>query len=178
MTEPHVSIFRERRRCCPALASWPGATPAYAARRGAVSHRARAMPLSATITTVSASLALQRPAAASKKAPKVVCSSQSGTTCLPVLWLPGPAAACDATAPRALPVRERRKTRGVSRTAAVSGEDAWPPHVECGSERRTGCARHGRDTFLWTILPTGVTMTGNSHGRLRRCAPSHRGERS
>src|SRR5437588_11654549 len=25
--------------------------------------------------------------------------------------------------------------------------------------------------FLWTILPTGVTMAGNSHGRRRRCTP-------
>ena len=37
--------------------------------------------------------------------------------------------------------------RGVSRTAAVSGASSLPPHIERGSARRTGRARHGRDTL-------------------------------
>ncbi len=38
-------------RCVPALASVPGATPAQAARRGAVSKRDISIPISATITS-------------------------------------------------------------------------------------------------------------------------------
>ena len=49
---------------------------------------------------VSASLALQRTAASSNKAPNVFFSYQSCMSCLPVLRLPGPVAACGATAPR------------------------------------------------------------------------------
>jgi Polyketide cyclase / dehydrase and lipid transport len=37
--------------------------------------------------------------------------------------------------------------RGVSRTAAVPGASSLPPHIERGSGRRTGRARHGRDTL-------------------------------
>ena len=56
-------------------------------------------------------------------------------------------------------------------------EYAVPPHVERGSERQPGRAREAATPCPWTLLPRGVTMAENPHGRRRRCVPSHRGER-
>src|SRR5215467_13704792 len=61
------------------------------------------------LSKVSTSLALQRAAASSNKAPKVFFSYQSCMSCLPVLWLPGPVAAYGVTV-----------LRGASRDGALN----------------------------------------------------------
>jgi hypothetical protein len=80
------------------------------------------------------------------------------------VW-PGPVAACGAI--EALPRPQRCLTRTPGLHTSNAGAD--------GGQVAPGTAA---TPCPWTILPIGVTMAANLPRRLRRCAPSYRGERA
>src|SRR5437899_13053845 len=107
-----------------------------------------------TISPVCSQPSASITAASSNKAPKVFFAYQSCMACLPVLWLPGPVAACDATAPR-----------GVSRDGAPHTHDESPGPQACLASTAclhpSGAGAHGgrggpgtaATPFPWTTLP-------------------------
>src|SRR6266446_8439509 len=95
----------------------PSARNALAVRSTSVCSAAK---LQRWPSYVSASLALQRPAASSNKVPNVFFAYQSCMLCLPVRWLPGPVTACGATAPR-----------GASREGALHTHEESPGLQPC-----------------------------------------------
>src|SRR5262249_26566536 len=115
----------------------PSASNALAVRLTSVCSAAK---LQRWPSYVSASLALQRPAASSTKAPKVFFAYQSGMACLPVRWIPGPVAACDAPAPCSVPhdgAPHTREESTVPQPCLASAPGLPTPSVGADGSRHT-----------------------------------------